>query len=206
MATVLTVASRKGGVGKTTTAVGLAIAATRSPRHAGRPVLLVDTDRRASASEWLSDQPVAGIEVLEAPTDRLLGRFAEAEFDDDALVIVDTPNASDNPVLVAKAIGMADWIVIPARVGGLELSALAETIEDVTTAGKTYGVLLVATIAGSSSLVATVEQLERRGIPYLGRLPHRVGIQQAGFAPFNPTALACYASVLDRIFNEELVS
>lgn len=52
---VITVISRKGGVGKSTSAVGLSIAAaTRSPRHIKRPVVLIDCDRRASAAEWLS--------------------------------------------------------------------------------------------------------------------------------------------------------
>ena len=51
MAITIAVASQKGGVGKTTTAVNLAAAF----RQHGHRVLLVDLDAQSSATQWLTN-------------------------------------------------------------------------------------------------------------------------------------------------------
>lgn len=192
--------SRKGGVGKSTTAVGLALAAaTRSTRFAGCPIVVVDTDRRAASAEWLSDQPCPNVEVYEAATERLLTRFASAELDPDALVIIDTPNSTDSPSLVRIADEMSHYVLVPARVGGLELSALSESIQEVMISGKQYGIVLTATITGSSSLKSMVSQLDRLSLNLLGVISHRVAVQDANLSPFPLSSLLAYEAVLERL-------
>ena len=59
----LAILSRKGGTGKTTLTVNLAIAAER----AGHKVAIVDLDSQASASEWGDWREAETPEVISVP-------------------------------------------------------------------------------------------------------------------------------------------
>jgi len=112
---IIVVAALKGGVGKTTTAVYLSALAGEA-----RDTTLVDADPQGSAADWLlnnGDAQLEGVELIEAPTERLLSRALE-RLDDDAVAVVDTPPGHDR--LLAKALNYADVVVLPTRVGGVE--------------------------------------------------------------------------------------
>src|SRR5512135_3738639 len=80
----ISVVNVKGGVGKTTTAVYLAALLADTG-----PVLLVDADPQATAAEWLEETPLAGVQVVEAPSERLVARAVELA--GPATVLIDTP-------------------------------------------------------------------------------------------------------------------
>lgn len=137
--------------------------------------------------------------MLESPTERMLERVAATEFDKSSLLVIDTPNSSDNPSLAAIALRMSSFAIVLSRVGGLELSGLSESIHDVQMANRPYGVVLSATITGSRSLAATKEQLVRLNIPLLGNIKHTVALAAAGLTPFPMTSLLAYEDVLAKI-------
>src|SRR5579864_2687661 len=103
----IAVASIKGGVGKTTTAVYLAAAAAE---RGNGEVILVDADRQGSSAEWLEARPIEGVEVVEAPSERTLNRAMSRR---DAVVVVDTPPGDHR--LLGAAIASADVVVVPTR-------------------------------------------------------------------------------------------
>src|SRR2546421_1798660 len=108
----IVVTNLKGGVGKTTTAVYLAaVAATRGHD----PVVLIDADRQASSAEWLEERPIDGVEVVEAPSERMLIRAMGRH---GGTAIIDTPPGDER--LVQSAIKEADAVIIPTRAGGVE--------------------------------------------------------------------------------------
>jgi chromosome partitioning protein len=122
---IVVVAGLKGGVGKTTTSVYLAALAAANRRSA----TLVDADPQASAAEWVEaagDEYFERVELVEAPTDRLLARALE-RIGSDEVAIVDTP--AGNERLLAKAIDGADCIVVPTRVGGVETHRVEAVLE-----------------------------------------------------------------------------
>src|SRR5689334_12837244 len=101
---IVVVAALKGGVGKTTTSIYLAAAAASGRRE----VRLVDADPQASAAEWWEagmDEQLAKVGLVEAPTDRLLGRALVGLTDED-IAIVDTPPGQER--LLSKALEQAD--------------------------------------------------------------------------------------------------
>ncbi len=84
---IVVCAALKGGVGKTTTSVYLSALAAES----GRPVTLIDGDPQASAAEWVeeaTDDVLGKVDVVEAPTERLLGKALD-RLGPDAVAVVD---------------------------------------------------------------------------------------------------------------------
>ena len=113
---ITVVAALKGGVGKTTTAVYLSALAAASSRS----TTLIDADPQGSAADWLlnsEDPALEAVELVEAPTERLLSRALQGLGEDD-VAVVDTPPGHDR--LLAKALEFADVVVLPTRVGGVE--------------------------------------------------------------------------------------
>src|SRR4051812_14059924 len=122
---IVVVAAMKGGVGKTTTAVYLAALAAAGRRS----VTLVDADPQASAADWLDNTPdtrLESLELAEAPTERLLGKAVGA-LDADGVAFVDTPPGHER--LLAKALELADVVVVPTRVGGVETPRVEAVLE-----------------------------------------------------------------------------
>lgn len=118
---IIAFVTQKGGSGKTTLAVNLAVAA----EAAGARVLILDLDPQASAEAWYQDR--------EAETPRL-ARVAAAELPralELALgqgfshVLLDTPGR-DEPA-VAAAIRAADFCVVPCRPTPADMKATPAT-------------------------------------------------------------------------------
>jgi chromosome partitioning protein len=162
------VVSLKGGVGKTTTAVYLAAVATRGRRA----VRLVDADPQGSAALWLEQRPIEGVEVLEAPSERLL-RKALGQDDDGAVVIVDTPPASER--LTSTALTVADVVLVPTRIGGVEGERLTTTL-DMVPPSIPAGVVVSSARPWTRDFKEALTGWAERGVPVWGVVPERVGI------------------------------
>ena len=148
----LAIVSQKGGVGKTTIAVHIAVAAAKS----GYSVAIVDLDPQATAAQWsdwraeTDPNPV----VVAAPHARLGPTLKEAEKGGVDLVIIDSPPAADSAaVAAAKA---ADLVLIPTRASAFDLHAIKTTAELVRVASKPAAVLLNAVPARANALVEEV--------------------------------------------------
>ena len=123
----LAILSRKGGTGKTTLAVHLAVAATQ----AGHTTALIDLDPQASACQWSDirqeDTPV----VISAHEARLPEVLAKAEQHGVTLAILDTPPKSDS-LDTAEA---SNYVLIPCQPAYFEVKAINSTVKVVKMAG-----------------------------------------------------------------------
>lgn len=128
---VLTLASQKGGSGKTTLAGHMAVAAWRG--GAGR-VAVVDTDPQGSLADWWNARDAAEPEFVQTAVDRLESDLDALERMGVDLVVIDTPPAITETI--DRVIAVSDMIVIPTRPSPHDLRAAGATVQLVEKAGK----------------------------------------------------------------------
>ncbi|TDE36707.1 ParA family partition ATPase [Antarcticimicrobium sediminis] len=130
MAHVITVAQQKGGSGKTTLAVNLAVGFAR----AGKSVALMDIDPQGSAGRWFMTR----LEALEAGAGGALANTPEITFSTASawgvsyelrklaqahdIVIIDTPPKADSDL--RPALRASDLVLVPVASSHLDLWAV----------------------------------------------------------------------------------
>lgn len=137
----LAILSRKGGTGKTTIAVHLAVAA----EQAGHTVALIDLDPQASAVSWSDKRKMDTPVVISAHSSRLSDLLKKAETSGVDLVIIDTAAHAETSALAAAR--TATIALIPCRPASLDLIAIGATVDVVKLANVPAYVVLNGTPA-----------------------------------------------------------
>ncbi len=121
----LAILSGKGGAGKTTLAVHLAVAAQCS----GHSTVLIDLDPQGSAFSWKSTrtEDVPSPVVISAHATRLPEILETARSKDVALTIIDTAPHAETPALTAAR--AAELVLIPCRPAIFDLRSIKTTID-----------------------------------------------------------------------------
>jgi chromosome partitioning protein len=168
---IVVAAALKGGAGKTTTAVYLAALAAANRRS----VILIDADPQASAAEWIETSPddrLRKVNVIEAPTDRLLAKGLDRVGDDDVAVI-DTPPGHER--LLTKALDKATVAVVPTRVGGVETPRAGAVLE-LMPAGLRFGLVICSARTFTRDYHEALASWADAGVPVWATVPERVAI------------------------------
>src|SRR5690242_6035281 len=119
----IAVLMQKGGSGKTTTALNLAIAFAQSD-HA---TVLLDLDPQASACRIADGRGDGGPIVQDCAHARLAQTMKAAADAGAEVCILDTPPKSEHASLAAARV--ADLVVVPVQPARLDLDALTETAD-----------------------------------------------------------------------------
>jgi chromosome partitioning protein len=119
----IAVIARKGGSGKSTVALHLALAA----HLRGRKVMLADTDAQRSASQVLKGRRGAGPEIAETSGAKLFALQLSAVRGEVNLMVVDTPAVVEDEI--GHAIVAADLCLLVIRPTFLDLAAAIQTAE-----------------------------------------------------------------------------
>lgn len=151
MKTVVIV-SQKGGTGKTTLAIHLAVAAER----AGKAGVVIDVDPQASAAAWGDLRQAEGPAVESVQPARLLPTLKAAGEAGAELAIIDTPARSENTVL--DAVRAADLVLIPCRPGFFDTAAMSFTANLLKLAGKPGFVVFSQVPTRAESVMAEVRE------------------------------------------------
>jgi chromosome partitioning protein len=190
---IVVVAAVKGGVGKTTSSVYLAaLGANR------RAATIVDADPQAAAAEWVEqsdDERLAKITVIEAPTDRLVAKALD-RIDQDGLVLVDTPPAHDRTL--GKIVERADVVVVPTRVGGIEVPRV-ETVLGMIPDGIPAGLVICSARTFTRDYHEALANWQDEDAPVWGTVPERVAIAQGPDGWLAADGLDAYREVWRRV-------
>jgi chromosome partitioning protein len=169
---VITVASRKGGAGKTTLCAHLAALA----QSQGHKCQIIDGDPQGSLT--LCNRLRSGTAMPLATAERGIDRaLAIAQVAGAEWVFIDT--SPTMWVVVQEAIRAATLVLIPARPGFLDLDAVRETVKTARERNKPYAVVLNACpVKRDEREAPAVAQsrayLDREGVPvFAGQISHR---------------------------------
>lgn len=114
--------SGKGGVGKSTLLVHMAVAAGA----AGEKVVVLDTDPQASVQSWAKNREADKPVVLAIPAIEVGKALEAAKQDGMTLALIDTAGALE--MGVADAIAKADLALVPVRPHAFDIAAAQGTV------------------------------------------------------------------------------
>ncbi|WP_375457932.1 division plane positioning ATPase MipZ [uncultured Enterovirga sp.] len=185
----ITFVTQKGGSGKSTLCISLAVAA----QEAGRSVCILEMDRQATVTDWAEHRRAETPEVAQIDAtqlDDIMQRLRASDFD---YVFIDTPGV-DSPGSLA-AIRAADLCVVPCRPTPADLRAFKPTLAAIYRLEKKFAFVLNQTPPRSYRVRDAAD-----GLAVLGVLPdvnivmrndHQdaLGMGQ-GVTEYNPAGMA----------------
>jgi len=119
---VISIVSQKGGAGKTTLAINLAVTAVAQ----GARVTIFDLDPQATAATWGDRRQAEAPRIISAQAARLPQLLKQVDAGTD-WVFIDTPPAISNTTLAA--VKVANHILVPCRAAIFDLDTLGATLE-----------------------------------------------------------------------------
>jgi len=128
--------SQKGGTGKSTLAIGLAIAAMND----GHKVCLLETDPQGTLSHWSQRRAQAEPAVETVTPAELEDKIPFLDRCGVTLVIIDTP--AGHGEAAETAIRCADLCLIPARPSPIDIEATAPTLATIRAVDRPFGFVL----------------------------------------------------------------
>jgi chromosome partitioning protein len=173
---VIALIAQKGGTGKTTLALSLAVAA----EQAGIDALIVDLDPQATACKWGDRRQADAPLVIDAQPSRLANALQKAKEGGIGLAVIDTPPRSAEAALAAAR--AADLVVIPVRPQIYDLETIPNAMELIATAGRTRGSdIRVQAVLNAIPAQGTRHEQARQALEALGLRvsPHTLGARAA---------------------------
>ena len=136
---------QKGGTGKTTTTLGLAVCA----ELAGFTSAVLDLDPQTNAANWKDrrEAPAPAVESIQAGRLRHALKAAEANGAD--FVFIDTPGKSDTAAIEAARV--ADLVLIPVRPQIFDLETLSAVRDALRVAGSPAAYVVLNNIHPSAT-------------------------------------------------------
>ena len=133
---VLAILSQKGGVGKTTLATCLAVAAEAD----GKSTSIFDLDPQATASFWKDVRHAETPAVISIQAVRLPAMLKAAEQAGAELVIVDGAAVARDVAHMAAEV--ADFVLIPTKAAVFDTMSMTQTIDVVRQVNKPFSIVL----------------------------------------------------------------
>jgi chromosome partitioning protein len=186
----ITLASQKGGTGKSTLAIGLAVAAMQD----GERVCMLETDPQGTISNWgvrrANPEPTVERITDRFQLDRMLRMLVRRSY---TLAIIDTPGTDND--MTSDAIRLADLCLVPARPSLADIEAAHPTFQAIHMFGRPFAfVLNQAPVRGQrAAYVATgLKELGALALPYIVLRNDHMDSLATGFAvsEFAPDGIA----------------
>jgi len=157
----LAILAQKGGSGKTTIAVHMAVCAVRLNLHTA----LIDLDPQGSAYDWNESREEAyKLDAVKATAGQLANLLKQAKSAGADLAIIDTAPHSNSTAAIAAQ--LADFVLIPCRPARFDLKAIGSTVEIAKLAKTPAAVVINAAPRGKLAEEASTA-LSQQGIKIL---------------------------------------
>jgi chromosome partitioning protein len=183
---VLTLVTQKGGSGKSTLSVGLAVAAMQRAER----VALIEADAQGTISKWRErrDNPYPRVERVADPAE-IEPLIARLKAEGVSLAIIDTAATTNS--LAMRVIACADLCLIPARPSPADIEAAIPTLIAIRRLNRRFAFILNQTPTRGGRLSEAATSLNSLGLlalPYIGqRNDHQdalgAGLGVTEFAP-----------------------
>lgn len=124
---IILIGSNKGGCGKSTLTINLAVALA----HAGKKVQIIDADKQGSANRWAQYRLEQDIQPYIRCT-QLFGNMAKQLINEDAdydYTLVDVKGSNSSELIASLAV--ADVVISPSQYSQFDLEVLDELVEQV---------------------------------------------------------------------------
>lgn len=188
---ILTIANRKGGAGKSTCAAHLSLEAVK----AGLKTILIDLDPQKTLEIWWKQREEPNpylTEIDPLKIEDLIDNINKHDFD---LCIIDTPG--DTSINATNGIKVADLVLIPSKPTSPDLSAIGRTISMVKNLNKSYIFVLTQAIARTKLAVQGVAVLSEFGVVAPATISNRISYA-------NAMNIGSSAAVEDKLAAEEM--
>ena len=163
------IASRKGGVGKSTIAAHLAVEAERSGQG---KVAVVDTDPQGTLADWWNVREAEIPRFAAVDPRHMQPHLGGLEAHGIAFAIVDTPPGTGDSV--KEAVACADLVLIPCRPSPNDLRAVGSTLDIVESANKPFAFIINAAVPRSTIAQEALRMLAQHGKVAPVTLHHRL--------------------------------
>jgi len=154
----IAVIAQKGGAGKTTLTINLAVAAELD----GKTTAIIDIDPQASATGWGDKRESESPVITSAQSARLPQVMEAAKSAGVEILFIDTAPHSERSALDAAR--AADLVIIPTRAAVLDLMAINNTIDLIKIANKPAFVILNAVPPRGSLSNEAIEVVHAYGL------------------------------------------
>ena len=134
------------------------------------------------------DPSVDPLDLVEAPTERLLARALDRA-DDGQVMVVDSPPGNER--LIGVALERADVVIIPTRVGGVEWPRV-DVVRAMVPRRTPYGLVICSARTFTRDYDETVQYWNEQGVSLWGTIPERVAIASGPDRPLSPDGMEAY--------------
>ena len=170
----IAIVSQKGGAGKTTLAINLAVAS----ELAGEEAIVLDMDPQGSAQVWARVREARAPLVVAASPEDLPALVEQSRVAGAGLVLVDTGAGVGSPSIAAAR--AADLVIVPCRPSLFDLEAATASFAIAEEAGTLAAGLVWAVPARSSLGPQAIAALRAAGIRMIGsEIGHRTAYAHA---------------------------
>jgi chromosome partitioning protein len=167
---IVGVFSNKGGSGKTTIAVHLALAWAQ-----GAPTALLDVDPQGTATEWLKRRPAdlkSPLAVPAAGREAVQQALKLARAEKYPYIVLDLPPHSS--AQIAWLLSEVDLIVVPTRATAADLVTIGQTVDLVQASKRKAGFVLNSFKPNLVEAKEVAPILAKYGLPVIGVLGDRI--------------------------------